>query len=228
MKYPTIGDQQVVELAHHLAAGEPVAADAVCTWKGAGPAVELNALDAVLSAAEDDLRQLVGDRNLSRDKEPFEGRLASSVFPYLDAIPPEVLDDKGFWRYLAISRFWWFIEWREEGRLEGNLKPYVDARVPAEQIPLRLYLRAKAVAGDPHLCQSIPKSTDFWRSHVLRVRTGSSATIASAFARMQSEDRLATPDLREYARKLNRTWTNVTLHAYDDVEAMGLIQELRS
>jgi len=228
MRYPTIGAPQVMDIAEMLLRGSAVHVDDLCTWRGDGVSLDLRDLDAVVTAAEEDLRRLVQEQDPSTDREPFEGRLAAGIFHHLESVPPEVLDDKGFWRYLAVSRFWWFISWRESERLaRGSIKPYLDVSQTAEQIPLRLYLRAKAVGGDVQLCQSIPKSTDFWRSHLIRVRTGSAPHLGRAFARMQTETRLPTEDLRGLARQLNRTWSNVVLVAYSAEEAAALIEELK-
>jgi hypothetical protein len=53
--------------------------------------------------------------------------------------------------------------------------------------------------------------------------------VTKAFAELQSDDdtRMKTDVLRAYARKLNRTWTNVNLMLLDDAEAKSLIKELR-
>ncbi len=77
------------------------------------------------------------------------------------------------------------------------------------------------------LAGAIPKGTDFWRSHVLRVRTGTAPPVTRALVRSHREERLPTDDLRDLARRLNRTWTNVTLHGYGDDESDLLIAELR-
>jgi hypothetical protein len=228
MRYPILGHAQVMSIAEVLVKGENVSIDAIAQWVGSGESIELTALEATVRAANDDLVQLVLDAKVSADKEPFEGRLAAEVFPILDQLPVEVLDDPGFWRYLAVRHFWWFIEWREKDPVaNGNVATYVDAKRNTEQIPLRLYLRAKAVGGDSHLCQAIPQSADFWRSHVIRVRTGSAEPLARAFAAAQEADRMKTDVLRSYARNLNRHWANVQLAMYDQSEAQALVEELR-
>jgi hypothetical protein len=216
-----------IELVAQLVAGEQPSIDAVATWQGTDESIDLEALDIVLEGLQDRLASLAADL---KDKEPFEGEVALAVYSFLEEIPTEVLDEPGFWRYLALSRFWWYIAWREaEPIANGNAATYTDARRNTEQIPLRLYLRAKAVAeSEPGLVKDLNRSTDFWRSHVIRVRTGSAPRIAAAFARMQSGDqRLNTTPLRAYARRLNRTWTNVHLGLYDETRATALIEELR-
>lgn len=228
MKYPCLESVEVISIAELLIAGERVSVDARTEWAGSGETVDLSPLEAVVSVANDDLSQLRSNGEPITDKEPFEGRLAAEIFPILDALPIEVLDDPGFWRYLAVKYFWSFISWREEKPIaNGNVGTYVVARRNTEQIPLRLYLRAKAVGGDSHLCQTIPMSTDFWRSHVIRVHTGSAVPLTRAFSRTQEDDRMSTKALRQYARRLNRQWTNIFLGMYEPSEAEDLIRELR-
>jgi hypothetical protein len=228
MRYPTLGHARMVALVEVLLAGESVSVDAQADWVGVGESINLSPLEVTVQAASEDLQRIIESGKTSSDKEPFEGRLAAEIFPHLDALPLGVKDDPGFWRYLAVRYFWWFTIWREEEPIaNGNVGTYIDAKKNTEQIPLRLYLRAKAVGGDSHLCQGIPQSADFWRSHVIRVRTGSAETLATAFARTQEKERMSTGPLRSYARRLNRHWTNVLLGMYDISESENLIQELR-
>jgi len=79
---------------------------------------------------------------------------------------------------------------------------------------------------DYSLAWAIPKGSDFWRSHILRVKTGSAPTVARAFANRQVVSRLETDSLRELASRLNRTWSNVVLHLYSEAEATKLLDEL--
>jgi hypothetical protein len=233
VKYPVLDSIQVKEALPSILAGEAYSADAVCRWvdspDGDGSRVDLDALDAALAPVLVDLDSHIAANGTGGDKEPLEGRLAAAVYVVLSALPPEVLDDRGFWNYLAVSRFAAFTRWREADAIDaGNGGTYFDVARAAEHVPLRLFLRAGAVNGDAELAAGIPKSTDFWRSHVTRVRTGSAVPLATAFAQMQKDDRLATDELRDFARRLNRTWTNVALGLADIDDSTALVAELRS
>lgn len=233
MRYPTLAIGHVDALAAERLRGLEPSCDSVAVWRGDGETVSLDDLDAVLAAFRGELERAGTSPELTSDKEPFEGELAVAAFAVLDQLPVEVLDDPGFWRYLGMSRFWWFIAWREfESLSSGTLSTYIDGRRNTESIPLRLYLRAKAVAGsaDPHIAADLKKCADFWRSHVTRVRTGSAPHLAAAFAEMQRDSklRLPTDELRQFARRLNRLWSNVQLAMYDEHEARAVIKELRS
>lgn len=164
----------------------------------------------------------------------FEGRLAAALYGWFDSVPIEVLDDPGFWRYLSLRHFWWFIQWREADPIaKGNFANLVDATLPAEQIPLRLYLRAKSVAVDldASLAGQIPKSTDFWRSHITRVRIASAPRMARSFAIAKRDEAvlgelLRTERIRRVAKRVNRMWSNVRLDVYDDKESSVLMTEI--
>ena len=231
MRYPTLNLSCTAEFVKTLINGETPSIDAEAYWRGEGESIDFALLDTTLDVLHEELRAKGEDPGLTSDKEPFEGRVAVAVFDFLNALPIEVLDDPGFWRYLAVSRFWWFIRWREAGPVgKGNADTYTDGRRNTEHIPLRMYLRVKAVAesGNKDAAAELEKCTDFWRSHVIRVKTGTAAPLASEFVKLQASPlRLSTTPLRDYAKRLNRLWTNVHLGLYDDEQAKNVISELR-
>jgi hypothetical protein len=231
MRYPTIPLGRCHELAKLLRKGELPAIEPEAIWRGTDESIDFGDLDVVIASLQQRLEQIGTDPSLTTDMEPFEGEVAVAVHSWFDALPVEVLDDPGFWRFVALTRFWWFIEWREAKALAGdNWLVYVDGRRNTEQIPLRLFLRVRAVAAtDPDLAKDIEKCTDFWRSHVIRVRTGSAPHVAAAFVELQrGKGRLPTTALRAYAKRLNRTWTNTHLGLYDADRAKALIAELNT
>lgn len=226
-RYPTINKSDVRELADQFAAGEAPAVEPKVGWVGLGEDVDLHVLEQAIEPFQ---AELAAAAPTPEQIEVFEGRLAAVVHAALAELPTQVLDDRGFWRFLAMKYFWWFISWREDGPIKnGNVATYVDGTQPVMAIPSRLFLRGQAVLnGDDYSpSAALERSTDFWRSHVLRVRVGSAPPLTRAFVRLQSEKKMKTdPVLRPYARRLNRTWTNVVLHMYDEDEAYDLLTEL--
>jgi hypothetical protein len=232
MRYPTLNPGRTDDLVGQQIQGLDVVVDNYSTWRGDGESIDFEPLDDILDGLKEDLGKLGIEPTLTSDKDPFEGKVAIATFPFLASLPPEVLDDPGFWRYLAAGRFWWFVQWREAVPIaSGRVGTYTSANRNTEQIPLRLFLRAKSISGgsDLSLAGALTKSTDFWRSHVIRVRTGTAPPVARSFAEMQANEltHLSTEPLRAYARRLNRTWTNVNLNLLDGDEAAALISELR-
>jgi len=162
-------------------------------------------------------------------REAYESELCGKLHETLSHAPYEILDDSRFWNYLSVRYFSELIVWREYKALaEGNIETYFAASV--ESIPLRLYLRANVVVestGVYDLAAQIPEATDFWRSHVLRVRTGRARILAGAVAAMHLSNRMPTELLRRFAPFVNRMWSNVILSEYDKSESTKLLKELR-
>jgi len=194
VRYPTLSNTNTVGLSEQLAGGQDPSVDPHVEWFGSGDEVALAPIADAADAMAREFREWTDS-----DRDRFEGKAATALFKALENVPPEVLDDRGFWRFLSIR----------------SVLP-------------RMYLRIQAVGGEHHgpLAAAVPHGTDFWRSHVLRVRSGSVPAVARAFARKQAGDRLMTDSLRQAARRLNRTWANVVLNVYDDSEATDLIQTI--
>lgn len=226
MRYPVLAPHKCRELAQQLIEGKRPAIDAAVQWTVVGDDVDLD-----LRPIEELANRITEDALnwTDPDRDRYEGKVAIDLYEVLSSLPPEVLDDRGFWCYLAIRYFWDFIAWREEGPFaDGNHLKYVDAASPTESVLPRMFVRAKAVRGSmgAHLAGGIPKATDFWRSHVVRVRTGTAPVVASVLAAKQMENRLTVTPLRATARKLNRVWSNVVPYVFDEGEARELIDGL--
>ena len=76
------------------------------------------------------------------------------------------------------------------------------------------------------LASELAGAVDFWRSHVIRVKTGNAPLLSSEFARRQRTLRMKTPELRKFAKRLNRLWLNVELATYDKDSSERLIASL--
>lgn len=87
-----------------------------------------------------------------------------------------------------------------------------------------------ALGGSEHadLASAVPGGTDLWRSHILRVRIGEHPPLVRAIVRRQSDQgkRLTTNPLREFAKELTRTLTNLVPALLDDGEADDLVAEI--
>lgn len=228
MRYPIISRSTTEELATQLIAGHDPAIGPSVTWVGTGDDVDLTALDDAIDLMRKAHDAFVKSEPAAKPEE-FEGRAAGSLHRALRDLPIEALDEPGFWRYVSLEKLWWFISVREAGSIaRGNVMKYVDGLHPAECVPMRMFLRAQAIRdGDDYtLASALTRSGDFWRSHVTRVRTGSAPPLARGFARLQAQVRMPTDDLRPFARRVNRLWTNVVLDRIDDAEADHLMQEL--
>jgi hypothetical protein len=223
MKYPIVSLSYCEEFAGKKIKGQSPTIEE--TWKGRGEAIDLTPIEQFSSNVTKKISQLPD----SVDRDQVEGEVAIKLYHLLEPLPTQVLDDPGFWRYLSIKYFWDFVAWREKEPFDkGNYLKYLGGSNSTEAVLPRMYLRAKSVgSGHSYLAGELEKSADFWRSHVLRVRTGSAPALTRALVRTHIHDRLMTGTLREFARGLNRTWSNIQLHLYDEEEATQLVKEVR-
>jgi len=237
MRYPTVSLTKCREFARGRAGGAQPAI--VPDWIGREPEIDRRPL----RDAEAEVEQVMKKWEhlpLSR-RADAEGDAAVIVYDALTEIGvhPDnhaagpVLDDPGFWRYLTLCHFWKFVEWRhwehpDDFHSDKHMR-YVDAVNSQECVVSRMYLRMAAVGGleDRDLASCLTGAGDFWRSHILRVRTASAPPLTRAMVRAQRDSRLKAAHLRELAKRVNRTWSNVVLDLYDDVDADGLIADLR-
>ena len=220
MTYPSVSITACSEIAQLRIDGVDATVDPRVEWLGTGPAIDLADVEAVAVEVEEMAREWTDP-----DRDRLEGKASASLYGALVRLPTEVLDDRGFWRFLALAYFWSFIAWREEKPFaNGAHLKYLDARSNTENVLTRMYLRAQSVEDVSGIVTaSITQATDFWRSHVIRVRTGTAPPLARAFARRQATDRLTTDPLRATARRINRTWSNVVLDLYDEDEATEIV-----
>lgn len=225
MRYPTLSLSVVEEIAlKRLDSEVDIPVRHLVAMRGADDDFDEAQLEQVLevfrSARED-------PRYEEWDEDRIEGLVAGALHSALKDLPIEVLDDPGFWRFIGMEHLWAFVQYREDLSVENVLK-YVDGRNPTECVVTRMFLRAASVVeeGDYSLAHALPKATDFWRSHVLRVRTSGAPPVARAFAKRQRDKRAKTTALRDNARRLNRMWTNVVLDFYDEEEAAELLDEI--
>jgi len=232
MRYPVISARKTRALVEEVLtldfAVVPGVLDDVMIWRGDGEPIEMDILDALVS----DLQEMMDDFTGS-DRDSLEGWLAGPLFKSLPADQVEILDDPGFWAYLSLTKFWNFVVWRERKAFEtkeySRCGKYVDGRNWSECVLHRTYLRGRisTVGDDSSLASAVEKGTDLWRSHILRVRTSTSPELSRALVREQAEDRMKTKELRSYAKRLNRMWTNVDLELWDDAELHKLAHDLR-
>ncbi len=237
MRYPIVTLTKCREFATGRAGGAQPAIEP--TWVGRGGEIDTSPL----RVAQAEIRGVIGKWQhlpLSR-RADAEGDAAAIVYDALttagvhaglrEAVP--VLDDPGFWRYLTLCHFWDFVAWRHWGhpgdfRSDKHMR-YVDATNSQECVVSRMYLRMAAVGGMEHgdLASCLTGAGDFWRSHILRVRTASAPPLTRAMVQAQRDSHLRAAYLRELAKRVNRTWSNVVLDLYDDEDADELTIELK-
>jgi hypothetical protein len=200
-------------------------------WVGDGARIDIQPLLDCIADIRTALEGRLAEDAPGLDDDQFEGAMAAELHPALRALDVQTLDDPGFWAYLASGPFWFFVKWREDPakRKVETYHKYLDGRANDSCVPLRMFLRAQAVEqdGDYSLASGIERGVDFWRSHVLRVKTGGKKELARAVARQQLEQRMTVGPVREYAKRVNRRWSNQVLYILDEDECRALAQDER-
>jgi hypothetical protein len=231
MKYPTIAVDDVRQVATDLLDEAGVDMSRWVRWVGEGADLDLAPIESTCQLLVTDLEEFRAGG--ATDKDEFEGRASSPLHQVLSGLPLNVLDDPGFWRYLAVAQLWDVVRWREESAFRKDwvaYRVYIDGRRHAECVPLRMFLRGQIAerAGDYSLASSVPQATDLWRSHIVRVRTSYSPILAQGLLlQMQGDQRMNTDELRAFAKRIQRVSSNVVLHVYDTDDVTQLLTELR-
>ncbi len=232
MHFPTIPKDHTREIVQRFLDLGTLEAHEAIVWEGSGEDLDLSAVVDLGKELEAALEQHLEGSHAS-DPDHFEGLASIRIHQTLANFPVEVLDNPGFWRFLTLEYFWVFTHWRERGAFasgdSGKWMPYVDATKSSECVPLRAYLRGQIayVAGDYALASAVEEATDFWRSHIVRVRTWSTPLLAKALIKSQIGKRLNTEPLRSLARRINRRRSSLVLDGYNEEESAKLLAELR-
>lgn len=229
MKYPVLSHSNLTEIADKRIQDIEVEVDPYVEWVGSGEQIDLAPIQSVAASIVSGTDDWAKG---SKDVDKYEGQKSQALYDALSPLPIPILDDRGFWRYLSARLFWDFIVWRHPTSFkpDGTYLKYVDGAVNTESVLVRMFLRAAALGGQDtsSLAGGIDEAGDFWRSHIIRVQTGFAPPLARSFAMKQKAGRLTTVPIRAAAKRLNRTWSNVILHMYDEEEASDIVDEIWS
>lgn len=232
MSYPVIATPVVREHLDELLSGTRADLSEFVTRSGSGDEVDLSELHRAIESIEGALGNRLSSGDGGMDDDQFEGLMAGYLHRALSPLDIGVLDDPGFWAYLAAGPMWFFTQWREDPakRKTETYHVYVDGTKADGCLPLRMYLRAQAIEadGDYSLASAVHGGTDFWRSHLIRVKSGGKKGLARAIVSIQRDNRMTVGPLREYAKRINRRWSNQVIHALDESECDQIAQSERS
>jgi hypothetical protein len=226
LSYPAISTMDIAANLDELLAGAVDDLSHLAKWVGGGDEIDLSGVESCIDAIRHELDVRRAGDGGGLDDDQFEGAMAARLHRQLLGIDQAVLDDPGFWAYLATGPLWFFTRWREEPekRKTETYRVYVDGRKNDACVPLRMFLRAQAVrdGGDYGLVDDMERGTDFWRSHVLRVKTGSKPELARAVVQEQVTNRMTVNPVREYAKRINRRWSNQVIHLLDEADCKAI------
>ena len=219
MSHPVIPAEVVRERLDDLISGKLDDLSTLASTVGDGPPLDLAQFESAVNAIREALDERRAGGYGDMDDDQFEGAMAAHLHQGLKALGIDVLDDPGFWAYVAAGPLWFLTRWREDPtkRNAETYHLYVDGTKADSCVPLRMFLRAQAIELDEDysLASAIRAGTDFWRSHLLRVRAGGKKDLARAVAKEQRDHRMTVDPLRQYAKRINRRWSNQVIEVLD-------------
>lgn len=153
------------------------------------------------------------------------------------ALPPNLVGDDGFWRWLALEKLPTIVEART-GHEWAHLRNYgIDASVTDNRIAI-LWFRADMVydeaSDDPYRLARQPAHTDFWESGIIRHRYAWSPNLARSLVRFQyrhassAQAFLHSTDergVRELYKRLRRLHSTVSFEYLSDHDLIAILEE---
>ena len=230
MRYPVVEQRDAVAYIDGRRDGSILAkTDPEIAWRGQGEDAE-GVIEGACEDLHDEWKAAVPEdipRGLPRDE--LEGRLAIEFFETLSELPPEVLTDRGFWRYLSVARLFEFIQWRD-GENCQHVSFGAGQGARWDCVPLRMFNRAMiaetgglAIEADDVFWGSRVAGTDLWRSHILRVLIGNAPIVVHEILVNAQAGKLPTTTLRHFVKGLQRTRANVLFELMDSDQARQLV-----
>ena len=155
------------------------------------------------------------------------------------AIPPNLIADDGFWRWLAVEKLPDIVEARASGD-SAHLRNYgIDASVTDNRIAI-LWFRADMVydgeSTDPYHLARQPAHTDFWESGIIRHRYAWSPNLARSLVRCQYRDPSSEQaflhsthanGVRELYKRLRRLHSTTSFEYLSDEGLLAILEEKR-
>ena len=241
MRAPSISNEIGIQVWNARANGEePNLPDGAIDYIGDSE-LTFTELELVeLSDQLDEIRLTYGEK----DKKKYGGEIDGAIVSVVHRSLTEYLADfhlarLGFWRWLSNvalnGAFWQFIMWRLDSTAQINWGLTSQAQI-VEVYFYRAWLRGHKM-HDPDLANPYEYaergSSDFWRSHVLRVEFGKDREFVKAFLDVvegrANGKRVGTSELRKALIPALRAWSSSAAFCHLSYqENIELIMRLRS
>lgn len=196
---------------------------------GSGQAFDLSMLQDIRPVLE----KIIEEHSEGKTPGKEFDSLASVAIHKSLKIPPEVSGNDGFWRWLTLVEFSDIVEWRHP--VEDGIANAANYGIGTiwNGLFARLWYQAEIVysaeAKEPYELVKYG-GVDTWRSHILRVNTGSCRNYARSLLRFlhqgQKKSRLKVIEIRELAKKVRRIQATVALELLTEEDAYTLIERL--
>jgi len=227
MRYPTVtlSDAKTYILGRRSGAIESLEQPRV-SFQGEGDDC-VDELDAILGTVLSEWKSIRKGAKPGQERDAVEGRLSETLYLGLKRLPPGVLTDRDFWRYLAAAHLYDFVSWRDGAECElasfgaGGDNPGWDC------VPLRMFNRALiseegGTTEDPFWGARVA-GTDLWRAHILRVLNGNAPRFVHEMLIEVERGNLKTNIVREFAVGVKRIRANMMFELLDEYQAKELI-----
>jgi hypothetical protein len=161
------------------------------------------------------------------DFRKLETAIAPACLLFFKQLPPEAKFTPGFWSYLSV-RLSEIVEWRHPvSNDQGWGKNFVATHKPSDFVDgffPRITIRS-LIASESSIAMSLVLQ-DFWRSHILRVKTGFSKAVSIAFAEHAVSQGFSTAQSRDFTKKVKSARSNILFEALTDSQAKKVIETL--
>ena len=143
-------------------------------------------------------------------------------------VPQECRQSHGFWRYLTLKYFWWYVQWRANPRPGYAYKKYTDPKTGKHEQPiLRASIRGRLCEdnGRYELAFLANKDTEFWQSAIIKRVTSYSKDHTHALANQQFTSGLSVGEYRKNIQGLvGQNRTNFFIHGLDKDDNQELFE----
>lgn len=157
----------------------------------------------------------------------FEQKLTIVALEFFATLPPEAKFSPGFWSYVSF-KVADAVEWRyPPNDKEGWAKNFVSSHSPSDFIDgllPRIIVRGLIAKKSPKALSL--SGQDFWRSHILRVKTGFSKVVSIAFAELVVDVSMPVSEQRIVAKRIRSVRSNVIFEALDPSQAAKMLETL--
>jgi len=227
VKIPTLTQFEMNEFVEARRRGEVYEPEV--SFVGSESSLEQSLISEFVNEVKKILSQVMGDRSASQERlhSLFEKEITKPAVKFFEAIPTDAKFTPGFWSYLSFE-LCEVIEWRyPPNDKEGWAKNFVSSHSPSDFIDgflPRIIVRG-LIASDSSKALSL-SGQDFWRSHILRVKTGFSKEMSIAFAEHVVETSMTVAQQRILAKKIRSTRSNVIFETLDSSQAANILKSL--
>jgi hypothetical protein len=227
MKVPTLSQSEMKAFTEARRVGESYDPEVIYTGS------ELSLGDELVSEFVEGVNLVLSEVKLENASSQemshsnFEKKLTARALRFFEALPPEAKFSPGFWSYVSF-RIADAVEWRyPPNDKEGWSKNFVSSHSHSDFIDgllPRIVVRG-LIARDSSKALSL-SGQDFWRSHILRVKTGFSKVVSIAFAEHVVDVSMPVSEQRIVAKRVRSARSNVIFEALDSSQAVKMLETL--